>query len=65
MAASTATSAEGCANSSWTTSEDEMDAGYVERARNGILEGREQISAGFGIEGTAALRKAIAEGDPA
>lgn len=40
---------------------DEVDADYVELARSGILEGREQIASGLGIEGTDALRKTVAE----
>ena len=42
-----------------------MDSDYIERVRSGIFEGREQISSGLGIEGTAALREAIAEGGSA
>lgn len=38
----------------------EADADYVELVRSGILEGREQIAAGLGIEGTDALREAVA-----
>ena len=40
---------------------DEADADYLELVRSGILEGREQIAAGLGIEGTDALRAAVAE----
>lgn len=40
---------------------DEVDADYVELVRSGILEGREQIASGLGIEGTDALRKTVAE----
>lgn len=39
----------------------EVDADYVELVRSGILEGREQIVSGLGIEGTDALRKTVAE----
>ncbi|WP_282191640.1 type II toxin-antitoxin system Phd/YefM family antitoxin [Adlercreutzia caecimuris] len=39
----------------------EVDADYVELVRSGILEGREQIASGLGIEGTDALRKTVAE----
>ena len=39
----------------------EVDADYVELVRSGILEGREQIASGLGIEGTDALLKTVAE----
>lgn len=65
MMASRAASVEGCANSSCIAPDDEMDSDYIERVRSGIFEGREQISSGLGIEGTAALREAIAEGGSA
>lgn len=39
----------------------EADADYIELVRSGIVEGRAQIAAGHGIEGTDALRKAVAD----
>lgn len=40
---------------------DDADADYVELVRSGIAEGRAQIAEGRGIEGTDALRKAVAD----
>ena len=39
--------------------DDDAQSDYVDIVRSGILEGREEIAAGYGIEGTAALRKAV------
>lgn len=40
---------------------DDADADYVELIRSGVVEGRAQIAQGRGIEGTDALRRAVAD----
>lgn len=40
---------------------DTDSAEYVELVRSGILEGKEAIAAGEGIEGTEALRRSVEE----